>query len=297
MIHISDYTLYKIYRVVMKKLTTRLLLLFFIPFLTLESATAFFNTDDTKQINARPINAERIEFAEVVKAAIEDLYKNEFGHKGKKLKISFDWNDSNINAYATRDEHDNPVINITGGMAGHPNLSVDGLALVICHELGHFLGGAPKKNRGRTTLKSWSSAEGQADYYATSYCIKKLFETFPASESAEKINFQFSEIAQQAQEICETSLCQRIALASYSLAYVYSLIKHYKQPLSLTNPTRNYVYQTNLGHPDPQCRLDTMLAGLKCQNSTDINFSSTDPTQNTCPDELFQRPRCWFYSP
>lgn len=37
----------------------------------------------------------------------------------------------------------------------------DGLALVICHELGHHFGGAPKST---VPLKKWNSYKGQVDY-------------------------------------------------------------------------------------------------------------------------------------
>ena len=79
-----------------------------------------------------------------------------------------------INAYATLDDSGNPKVNITYGMYKHNKMNVNVLKLLVCHELGHAFGGLPKQNRGNSELKSWSTAEGQADYYSILECAKKL---------------------------------------------------------------------------------------------------------------------------
>src|SRR5690606_4595293 len=109
-------------------------------------------------------------------------YNKELNANGKKLIINLDWADKNINAYASLDMEDNPIINITGGMLTHPEMTSDAIGLIICHELGHFYGGSPKKLRGRSTKRSWSSAEGQADYFATAHCMKKLLPLIPNND-------------------------------------------------------------------------------------------------------------------
>lgn len=49
-------------------------------------------------------------------------------------------------------------------------MSKEILSLILCHELGHFLGGPP------FALNShWSSAEGQADDFAARICMKRLY--------------------------------------------------------------------------------------------------------------------------
>jgi Zn-dependent protease with chaperone function len=62
----------------------------------------------------------------------------------KNLIIDRKWTDPTVDAYATRDDTDNPVIVINGGLARHPQMTRDGFLLLVCHELGHHLGGAPK---------------------------------------------------------------------------------------------------------------------------------------------------------
>ena len=47
---------------------------------------------------------------------------------------------------------------------------------MICHEVGHHLGGAPFMPKYYEDYYLFrGSSEGQADYYATSNCLKKWF--------------------------------------------------------------------------------------------------------------------------
>ena len=94
---------------------------------------------------------------------IEDLH-------GVRLVMNADWRDATVNAYATR-EIETWTVHVAGGIARAQGMTQDSLALIVCHEIGHHLGGAP-----RTFLyEGWPSAEGQADYWASSKCMKKYF--------------------------------------------------------------------------------------------------------------------------
>ena len=39
-----------------------------------------------------------------------------------------------------------------GGLAGHETITTDAFALVACHELGHHIGGAQRKQAGGAEL-------------------------------------------------------------------------------------------------------------------------------------------------
>lgn len=221
----------------------------------------------------------------------QDVYSPIFKEQGKTLQINFDWENSKLNAYATRDDYNNPVINITGGLATHDLITQDSLSLILCHEVGHFLGGAPKKRRGRSTRKSWSSAEGQADYYATAFCMKKIFAKLPEQKSNTKANRYQQESAQ----ICNSPRCKRIALASLTVARIYAEIDFFSNELSLISNDDYTVYETVYGHSNPQCRLDTMISGLLCPNSESIAFDDGDLIKSSCKANQYRRPRCWFY--
>lgn len=247
----------------------------------------------------------------VVMQKLKEIYNPIFAKKNKTLIIEIQWNEAKVNAYATKDDNNNPVIRVTGGMANHELLTADGLALILCHEVGHFLGGEPKKLRGRSTKRSWSSAEGQADYYANAVCLKKLFRVLPSLDandanleqtlketnmkSFNRNNSSNSRYMHEIDEVCETPLCDRIALASLNVAQVYATTGFFSKELSFTYPDDSTVYQTLYSHPNPQCRLDTMMAALKCKDSEKLSFKLNDPISGACSTPEYRRPRCWYY--
>lgn len=232
-------------------------------------AFGMFNTQEAPLELDVTVSEARVSYADELRQLFISKFNNRFN--GKKLTIDFNWSAGNVNAYAGLDLEDNPFIKVTAGMAGHRYLTNDGLALILCHEIGHFLGGDPKKLRGNSGKRSWSSAEGQADFYATSDCLSKILFSNKALNTDDEVS---QDVMNQVREICKTSICERLALASYSVAKVYADVKRYRYELSLVKPSYYEVYRTNLAHPDPQCRLDTLVAGI-----------------NSNP-----RPACWFYS-
>src|SRR5690606_37692278 len=80
------------------------------------------------------------------------------------------WSSNTVNAYAEQ-SRGKWMVTIYGGLARHKAITQDGLTLVLCHELGHHLGGYPKKSTNK-----WSSAEGQADYYSTAKCLRHFWK-------------------------------------------------------------------------------------------------------------------------
>ncbi len=220
---------------------------------------------------------------------------------GKKLEINLDWENPKVNASATRDDNDNPVIVIFGGMVRHPEQTVDGLYTILCHELGHHLGGAPRKFRGYSDKRSWASAEGQSDYYAATKCLPIVFNqsiTSPKMDDlAETKELSAAEIA------CGNDLiCSRILLSGFSVAKVFASLRDYIEEPSLSNKDKNVVWETEMGHPHPQCRLDTIRSGALCSVSPSLPFDQLDPQIGACNtykseelEEIGARPRCWYY--
>jgi len=61
---------------------------------------------------------------------------------------------------------------VLGGTARIKGMNQESYAALICHELGHILGGPPYQDfKGA----KWSSLEGQADYFAASICLPRYF--------------------------------------------------------------------------------------------------------------------------
>ena len=89
---------------------------------------------------------------------------------GAKLVMNNNWKSSTVNASAQQ-SGSNWQVNMYGGLARHPLVTVDGFMMVVCHELGHHIGGAPRKGGWGSV---WASNEGQADYFAGLKCMRRV---------------------------------------------------------------------------------------------------------------------------
>ncbi len=120
------------------------------------------------------------------------------------------------------------VIRIMGGMLAHPLLDPAALKLLLCHELGHLLGGPPLKSRN-----GWSSTEGQADYFSSASCARSL-----GYDEASFLD------------------------AAVALTRIYAEVTREPSP-RLDSCDERLVERTNYGYPAVQCRLDTLISGWR----------------------------------
>lgn len=211
----------------------------------------------------------------------------------KKLIIAGQWSDSSVDAHATRDENNNPIVMLNGGLARHPLITRDGILLVACHEIGHHLGGAPKSFRGTSTLRGWSSAEGQADYFATTKCLPRVFsdglDIKSIDSEIDNVNLKSALLK------CRDDVCARIALAGLSVSKIFASLKAGTPEPKILRNDLTVISKTIHSHPNPQCRLDTYLSGANCDVSIDIPFDNNDPKPGSCPNGAKgARPLCWF---
>lgn len=102
-------------------------------------------------------------------AAFEKVWKPLVIREGAYLQINKRWSDGTINADMSRQGR-YWVMNMYGGLVRYPGMTIDGVTAIMCHELYHQMGGAPRY--GRNT--EWAAVEGQADYGATLVCLRKL---------------------------------------------------------------------------------------------------------------------------
>lgn len=212
---------------------------------------------------------------------------------GLKLLIEKDWDNDRVNAHATRDSRNNPVIRINGGLVRHPMMTRDALVAILCHELGHQFGGAPKQLRGRSELRSWSSAEGQADYYAATKCMPFLFGNEGSGKSLTEVIDD--KTFEKLEQVCDDSICKRAALAALQMTRLFASLRMGIPEPSLLSNDESQVYLTDLGHPAPQCRLDTMISGLYCERAREARFDDQNPLKGTCLGMPGGRPSCWFH--
>lgn len=227
---------------------------------------------------------------------VEDFYFPIAKEKGGNLSIFGEWKSATVNAYAVR-SGTTWIVNIFGGLARHPQMTEDGLMLVVCHELGHHLGGAPKKPRSISNLTRWASNEGQADYWGTMKCLRRILQpednvAFMATKTIS--SFAQAKCDETYRDDQERALCARIANASESLARV---LAQPTEKISFETPDTSVVKKTFDDHPKAQCRLDTYFQGNLCPRNVLDQVSDSDPARGVCTlaDKSTQgiRPLCW----
>ncbi len=244
--------------------------------------------------SARLVGMTQAQFnADIGKVA--NVYNPIFANKGIPFVIEGLWNNNNVNSQAYIDSNGVHVVEIWGGLARHPLITDDALKLVVCHEIGHHLGGAPKFSAQGNT---WASVEGQADYFATMKCLRKVFATDGGSVPAN--------VAPTAQQQCqkyhnttalELAVCERISMAGQAAAALSATLDGSAMP-NFTTPDPSIVSQTFEQHPAGQCRLDTYFHGGLCQVSDSVDFDNSNPDVGACLNNSSEgygaRPLCWY---
>lgn len=223
---------------------------------------------------------------------IQSVYGPIIAAQGGKLKIERLWSNGAVNAYADRDSAGNWIIGMYGGFARHPEVTYDAFMGVACHEIGHHIGGAPKF-RG-----DWATVEGQSDYFSTLKCLRRMFlnddnkkilegmtvDPIAASECKAEHNNQQDEL-----------ICVRSTMAALALAKV--LGEGQSVQFKLDTPDPKQVNTTYSGHPDGQCRLDTLFQAALCRIPFGTDLSDSDYQQGSCYTPTHTkggRSRCWF---
>jgi hypothetical protein len=249
-----------------------------------------------------------VTFNKVIDAAIE-IYTPIFKAKGANFVVARLWTDGTVNAYAEQNGNEWKV-SMFGGLARHPETTPDGFAEVICHEIGHHLGGMPKY-----AGMSWAAVEGQADYFATLKCMHKMIaklQDWPtlAPQDVDPLVAQRCNEAYPSNET-ENKICVRSSYGGLALAKLLASLGNEAVP-AFNTPDKSKVSKTNENHPAGQCRLDTYFAGAVCNVDPNIENSQTDDTVGVCTgvgatflqamkqgmkayaSGLGQRPGCWY---
>ena len=231
---------------------------------------------------------------------INNIYSPIFTAKGKKLVIQKSWDDGTVNAYAQQEGND-WKISMFGGLARHEAITEDAFALVACHEIGHHLGGAPKKASQWGGAVSWASNEGQADYWGTMKCLRKYFEKDDnqAVVAAMVVDqYASNKCHQSFANAEEIAICERSSMAGLSLGNLFKALRNSTVELKFDTPDGGRVTRTNDNHPASQCRLDTYFNSALCDKSHNDAVSNTDANVGVCSERDNQtvgiRPRCWF---
>lgn len=233
-------------------------------------------------------------FLSIIKR-VSDVYAPIVASRGATLNMVNNWDDETVNAYADQDGKTWSV-HMFGGLARHTLTTDDGFMLVVCHETGHHLGGAPKYGGG----SDWAANEGQADYWGALKCLKRVLENDDNISAVSKMSVD-AEATKQCQMVyktdAEVALCQRISMAGKSLGQLLGSLGG-SSNVNFNTPDKSKVRRTNDAHPKAQCRLDTYFNGSLCDKSFTEDVSETNPIPGTCIKrdgyKVGTRPLCWY---
>jgi hypothetical protein len=214
---------------------------------------------------------------------VEKVYAPIFAKSGMPFRVQ-NWQSSSV-AYVTF-EAETAVIRFSQRAFAHKwgkaPLQKEVAEITGCHEVGHFLGGEP-------TMMDLNgkrfSAEGQADFFATSSdCLTRLWahdenERFVRENPAppgvgELCTAQFSD--RQDHNHCLRSIATAVA-------YIGAIDPNVG-PLTPSSKEVKETISTIGQYPEPQCRLDTLVQGA-------LHPLSTNEIGSPLPDP---RPRCWY---
>ena len=227
---------------------------------------------------------------------VSSVYEPIVKQKGGQLLMNNLWDNNTVNASAQQSGNTWQV-NMYGGLARHPLVTVDGFMMVVCHELGHHIGGAPRKGGWGS---AWASNEGQADYFAGLKCMRRVLENDDNSAIVSKMSID-AEVTTKCESIykseSDVALCQRVSMAGKSLAMLLGSLGG-SSNVQFTTPDSKIVTKTNDNHPAAQCRLDTYFQGTLCDKAISDDVDGKDALKGVCLKrdgyEFGTRPLCWY---
>lgn len=246
-------------------------------------------------VNDKGINTISEEQFNSVIDAVESVYAPIIATHGAKLEVVRNWTDGTVNAYAEQ-EGTLWKVSMFGGLARHRTVTPDGMALVVCHEVGHHIGGAPQY------YQDWASNEGQSDYFATTKCLRRVW----MNDNNIEIVKAMTDVPKALSDACgrkhvfnvDVAMCIRAGMAGDSVGKLFQALEWSSKPVKFDTPDTREVSVTNDNHPAAQCRLDTYFQGALCEKSFNEDMSPDSEVTGACHGstghKIGLRPRCWF---
>lgn len=238
---------------------------------------------------------------------LQELFEPEVEKLGGELRIvRYEYPFNSLNVRMRRGYHGNngPIWRVipTGGIFRHKMMNDDAFTLITCHEIGHHMGGLPKK-WGIGDEFYWSTTEGQADYFAALKCFRQYAETvggnekFLDVEGDKLLDSQMKKrCAQSHPTRKEQAICLRTARAGMVMArFIADYRDRDVSKLDPHSPDPAVVEKTQDNHPEPQCRLDTYINGALCAQNPWELLDGQSVNRAACPTpKIGSRPLCWF---
>jgi hypothetical protein len=249
-------------------------------------------------------------YVTMLKEDLNTIYSDVFERYGAVFVFEYLSINPRIVASAKRYK-DNWIIEISMGLATHPKMTPDVLALIACHEIAHHIGGAPKKEL------LYAGSEAQSDYWAAQKCYKDYLaftehrinthrgtnygsstggnDTLLSSDEVELINHECSISFETSPKHAS---CVRTAQTSKRLINFLASLRKKATIVSFTSPSKARVWRTNVDYPSYQCRLDTLFNGAICNIPTDDFIDQRDELVSGCMEQnrhmRGRRPACWY---
>lgn len=248
-----------------------------------------------------------------------EAYREIAARHGKSLTLLPAWSDEDELSAAKVGGRD-WAIRVPGALARFPSIQRDALALVICHELGHELGGYPFKVDVFEPADRihGGSAEAQADYFATLACARQVWsvDARDASRRARLLALTegaFPECDRSWSSEEERYVCRRAHRAIEGIADFFTSLGGERIDPSTPDPrVARWSILDEGSYPSLQCRIDTMVAGALCPRSfapdviPGLNHprgqqsaeAEAEAGKYSCfvvdGDRRGSRPRCWY---
>lgn len=213
--------------------------------------------------------------------------------RGLKLMIEKRWQDPVANSSAELGGS-NVLLRMYGGMARHPLMNSDGMMLIVCHEVGHILGGAPRYNQESL------SVEGEADYFANLKCLRRMWaqdDNISIVQNVQMPDEVLSRCSAVFEDENQAALCMRSSLAGFRMAKLLADISQDNPNIHFDTPSELSVTEVYADHPGAQCRLDTFFQASHCPASLGTDLGYNNYAQGACIRQEINfgyRPKCWF---
>lgn len=224
---------------------------------------------------------------------VEDTYKSTFVKKSLRLVIRKNWED-----WVAKAEMDyskkQAIIYIGGGHLREAEIDKDAFTIIMCHEIGHLIGGYPlHENDSR-------SVEGQADYFATSKCIKRIWRNDLENIKAAEFLLPNAIKTECSNQYTGDSyyICLRTMKAAEKLGAYFNKNDDRGAFRSLDMPDKRNLGYTWPGASFSQCRVDTFVQGALCNVNPHELMSPENELDGACStkkgNSIGSRPKCWF---
>lgn len=232
-----------------------LTILFLISAITYSSNTNFLPENDLWQedyLESDESNIDKELYLKILKAG-KKVYDPIAKENREKLKVPNYWTNKKVNGACQR--YWGLTIRIYGGLARRPEITPEGLVMVMCHEFGHAYAGEPYLNAHKKY-----SAEGLADYYASNTCARMIFEELKLEDYVFPPT-PFMEDSCSSFDGEDKEYCLRILVGSKSMATLLAVLMKQDEP-DFRTPDQTVVDETLVSYPETaQCRMDSYFAG------------------------------------